>query len=239
MSTTHAPVANPDDATTTAHGGGGDPVSGEPWADMSNSKPFDIDDVAGELGEPKQHYPGATEAGPEPTPIEEGGEVAEGTTELRRRTRYNSAKAIIGLIDQVQSNAFAVFAGNNDPQAFKMPKAERDDTVAAMADGMPENWRMPWYVPLLFTLAVVVFNNYRRMQAIRKERREAEAKTAREAAAKAQAESNRGPLNTAAPMTDAQVQAVKVRRARRSTPAVPSPARAKAATITKADAVKA
>lgn len=160
------------------------PQAGSPdWLkDVPQGQAFDPDAFAAErLGQPKQHYHTATEPQPDPPPP--GAEDAPGSVQMRSATNRRTAGFIISVLNNIQSNVFAVVAGNEDPSVFRIKQNEQDDLVSYLEEGVgTANITIPWWLPFTAMLGMVLFMNYRKAADLKKQR------VAEEKAAKLKAE---------------------------------------------------
>lgn len=159
-------------------------------ANVPHAQPFNIDDFSDELDGNKQHYDTATHSAEDPQAIDsapppEGMEGMDGM-QVRAATKRKSAKAFIATIDHFQSACFTWFAGNQDRSVFKMSQEDRLEMVGYMEEGMPDDWKMPWYIPLIFCMVFMLVSNWTTAQKLRKEKREREAAEAKERAKEVQ-----------------------------------------------------
>lgn len=139
---------------------------------VPQGQPFSMDKLAQDRAEtPKQHYdqpdiPKPEEpAPPAPLPGEPGALVTPGT-----ETNRKSAKFIIGMLDRVQANGFALVATNEDPEPFRMTEAEKAELATYLEEGVAQGkFQVPWWLPFIVCTLLIGFAHYRKAIKIRKE----------------------------------------------------------------------
>lgn len=150
-----------------------------------------VDDVA---ATPKQQYDGAfvdpEDAFPEDPPAPEPGAEpeAEGEAGVSRATRLKTAKFLILQCDKLQATIFTMFGAKGHADEFRWTAEDRREMADALADGIPENWNIDWWMKLALLMTIATGANVVRLQEIKEQKRLAEAaEAARKAEEEAQA----------------------------------------------------
>ncbi len=187
--------------------------------DAEQAAPFDMDGMIDEAsGTQKQQYDRVfvdpeTELGVD--------DPMQPTAAMGARARRATAEALMMMADRAQAGIFTLFGAKGHADDFRFSKADRAEMVTHLADGIPDNWQLPWWVPFSVLFSVALGGNFTKLQEIKAEKkRVAEEERNRKAREEREASQQDQQLQDLRQQRDERRQA----NTRRTAPAPPQPA---------------
>lgn len=190
--------------------------------DAEQAATFDMDGMIDEAsGTPKQQYD-HVHVDPE---IELGiGDEPPPTAAMGARARRATAEALMMMADRAQAGIFTLFGAKGHAEDFRFSKADRVEMVTHLAEGIPDNWQLPWWVPFSVLFSVALGGNVTKLQEIKAEkRRVAEEERNRKAREDRAAREQEEQLAQLREQRDARRQATAQRQPPPPQPATPAP----------------
>lgn len=146
--------------------------------DVQEAAPFDIDAMIDDAAStPKQQYENAYVDPDIPEPGEEQG--AEGEGNVSAAARRATAKAIMLMLDRGQAGVFTLFGAKGHSEDFRFNAEDRREMSVYLEEGLPANFRLPWYVPFSILFFTQIGVNVAKLQEVRAAKKQEEEVIAR------------------------------------------------------------
>jgi hypothetical protein len=110
----------------------------------------------------------------EPLPEEPGN--------MGAKARRATAKMLMLMADRAQAGIFTLFGAKGHSEDFRFNKEDRVEMAGYLEEGLPEDFKLPWWVPFFIMFFTQIGVNVGKLQEIRAAKRleaEAEAKKKR------------------------------------------------------------
>jgi flagellar biosynthesis GTPase FlhF len=135
---------------------------------------FDMDALIDRVGAtPKQQYEGVhvdPEAGLDQGPAPEtSAGVAMGI-----QAKSATAKALMLMLDRAQAGVLTLFGAKGRADDFRFNVRDREEMAGYLEQGIPDNFKLPWYIPFLVLFIVAMAANVAKLQDIKAEARKLE-----------------------------------------------------------------